>query len=105
MVKAYYERLTGTDEKVRAEAGRAWVRSSRSLPPTAPAKSLAIQSRWEMATSRLHVDPDYISKADAPGFADAFARIGALVSLVPTTPSLTLLIHREPLFRQRRIHA
>uniref|UniRef100_A0A2H4A311 Proline iminopeptidase n=1 Tax=Glaciozyma antarctica TaxID=105987 RepID=A0A2H4A311_9BASI len=56
MVKAYYERLTGSDEKVRAEAGRAW-------------------SRWEMATSRLHVDPDYISKADAPGFADAFARI------------------------------
>lgn len=25
MVKAYYKRLTGTDEKVRAEAGRAWV--------------------------------------------------------------------------------
>lgn len=33
MIKAYYARLTGTDEKVRAEAGRAW-------------------SRWEMATSR-----------------------------------------------------
>lgn len=29
-----------------------------------------------MATSRLHVDPKYIAKADAPGFADAFARIG-----------------------------
>lgn len=28
-----------------------------------------------MATSRLHVDPNYIKKADAPGFADAFARI------------------------------
>ncbi|KAM0754541.1 proline iminopeptidase [Meredithblackwellia eburnea MCA 4105] len=56
MVKAYYKRLTGTDEKVRAEAGRAW-------------------SRWEMATSRLHVDPEYIARADEPGFADAFARI------------------------------
>lgn len=33
MIKAYYARLTGTDEKARAEAGRAW-------------------SRWEMATSR-----------------------------------------------------
>lgn len=28
-----------------------------------------------MATSRLHVDPAYIAKADEPGFADAFARI------------------------------
>ncbi|ORY79372.1 Alpha/Beta hydrolase protein [Leucosporidium creatinivorum] len=56
MVAAYYKRLTGDDEKVRAEAGRAW-------------------STWEMATSRLIVDPNYIKKADAPGFADAFARI------------------------------
>ncbi|KAI5481549.1 proline iminopeptidase [Pseudohyphozyma bogoriensis] len=56
MVAAYYKRLTGTDEKVRAEAGRAW-------------------STWEMATSRLYVDPKYIARADAPGFADAFARI------------------------------
>jgi len=30
MVKAYYKRLTGQDEKVRAEAGRAWV-SRRGL--------------------------------------------------------------------------
>jgi proline iminopeptidase len=28
-----------------------------------------------MATSRLAVDPEYVAKADAPGFADAFARI------------------------------
>lgn len=56
MILAYYKRLTGTDEKVRAEAGRAW-------------------SRWEMATSRLSIDPAYIAKADEPGFADAFARI------------------------------
>lgn len=27
MVAAYYSRLTGKDEKVRAEAGRAWVSS------------------------------------------------------------------------------
>lgn len=38
MVTAYYKRLTGSDETVRAEAGRAW-------------------SRWEMSTSRLRVDP------------------------------------------------
>jgi proline iminopeptidase len=56
MVKAYYARLTGTDEQIREEAGQAW-------------------SRWEMATSRLIVDPKYIAKADEPGFADAFARI------------------------------
>lgn len=30
-----------------------------------------------MATSRLHVDPAYIARADEPGFADAFARIGS----------------------------
>ncbi|KAL8286447.1 hypothetical protein RQP46_004464 [Phenoliferia psychrophenolica] len=56
LVKAYYKRLTGDDEQARAEAGQAW-------------------SRWEMATSRLHVDPEYIARADEPGFADAFARI------------------------------
>ncbi|KAK4058428.1 hypothetical protein OIO90_000586 [Microbotryomycetes sp. JL221] len=56
MISAYYKRLTGTDERARAEAGRAW-------------------STWEMATSRLHVDPAYIKRAEAPGFADAFARI------------------------------
>ncbi|SGY47913.1 BQ5605_C001g00590 [Microbotryum silenes-dioicae] len=56
MVKAYHNRLTGDDEEERAKAGKAW-------------------STWEMSTSRLRVDPDYIKKADAPGFADAFARI------------------------------
>lgn len=34
-----------------------------------------------MATSRLQVDPEYIAKADAPGFADAFARIGEYGSM------------------------
>lgn len=33
-----------------------------------------------MATSRLHVDPHYIERADEPGFADAFARIGEFSS-------------------------
>lgn len=31
MVKAYYARLTGSDEIVRAAAGRAWVRSFPAL--------------------------------------------------------------------------
>jgi len=30
-----------------------------------------------MATSRLAVDPSYLSRADDPAFADAFARIEA----------------------------
>ena len=63
MIKAYYSRLTSEDPKIRAEAGRAW-------------------SRWEMATSRIEVDEAYLKRADEPGFADAFARIG--------TPSLSL---------------
>lgn len=52
MIKAYYARLTSTDDRVREEAGKAW-------------------SRYEMATSRLLVDPAYIARADKPGFADA----------------------------------
>ncbi|GAA6000381.1 hypothetical protein JCM10207_007988 [Rhodosporidiobolus poonsookiae] len=58
MIAAYYKRLTSPDDAVRAEAGRAW-------------------TLWEMATSRLHVNADYLKKADEPGFADAFARIEA----------------------------
>ncbi|GAA5943062.1 hypothetical protein JCM3775_000632, partial [Rhodotorula graminis] len=58
MVQAYYKRLTSPDAAVRAQAGRAW-------------------SRWEMATSRLAVDEEYLSRADDAAFADAFARIEA----------------------------
>ncbi|GJN87251.1 hypothetical protein Rhopal_000196-T1 [Rhodotorula paludigena] len=58
MIAAYYKRLTSDDAAVRAEAGRAW-------------------SRWEMATSRLHVNKDYLDRADDAEFADAFARIEA----------------------------
>lgn len=56
MMKAYYTRLTSDDDKVRAEAGRAW-------------------SRWEMATSRVQVDPEYLDRAEDADFADKFARI------------------------------
>jgi len=56
MVKAYYKRLTSTDDTVRKSAAKAW-------------------STWECATSRLHVDPEYIARADDDGFADRFARI------------------------------
>ncbi|GAA5979531.1 hypothetical protein JCM11641_005424 [Rhodosporidiobolus odoratus] len=58
MMRAYYKRLTSADEFTRAEAGRSW-------------------TLWEMATSRLNVNEDYLKKADEPGFADAFARIEA----------------------------
>ncbi|KAM0753971.1 proline iminopeptidase [Meredithblackwellia eburnea MCA 4105] len=56
MIKAYHKRLTGVDPRIRDIAGQAW-------------------SRWELAISRLYVDPEYIAQADKPGFADAFARI------------------------------
>lgn len=56
MIKAYYKRLTGSDEEERERAGTAW-------------------STYEMATSRLVVDPEYIARAKEPHFADAFARI------------------------------
>ncbi|KAK4331491.1 Proline iminopeptidase [Rhodotorula toruloides] len=58
MISAYYKRLTSTDDAVRAKAGRAW-------------------SRWEMATSRLHLSKEYLDKADDADFADKFARIEA----------------------------
>lgn len=58
MIAAYHTRLTSTDTEVRRNAARAW-------------------SRWEMATSRLHSDPDMLSKADSDEFADVFARIEA----------------------------
>ncbi|BGP54193.1 hypothetical protein JCM8202_001327 [Rhodotorula sphaerocarpa] len=58
LIKAYHSRLTSEDPKVRAEAGRAW-------------------SRWEMATSRVQVDPEYLGRAEDADFADRFARIEA----------------------------
>lgn len=56
MVKAYYKRLTSTDEKVRLDAARVW-------------------SKWESATSYLHVNTTAIEEFDEPQKALAFARI------------------------------
>ena len=53
---AYYRRLTGEDEQVRLEAAKHW-------------------SRWEMATSRLHVDEEYLRRAEGDKWAQQFARI------------------------------
>ncbi|BGP38451.1 hypothetical protein JCM10450v2_002397 [Rhodotorula kratochvilovae] len=58
LIAAYHKRLTSSDAAVRAEAARAW-------------------SRWEMATSRLQVNKEYLDKAEDGAFADAFARIEA----------------------------
>lgn len=56
LISAYHRRLTGTDEVEKVKCAQAW-------------------SRWEMATSRLIVDPALLEKADDPVFAVAFARI------------------------------
>ena len=55
-VKAYYKRLTSSDEGLRLEAARIW-------------------SRWEMATSYLHVSPEAMNTMDDPARALPFARI------------------------------
>jgi len=56
LIKAYYSRLTSDDVEVRRGAAREW-------------------TRWEMATSRLFPDPEYLDKAEDLDFAVAFARI------------------------------
>ncbi|OZH53275.1 proline iminopeptidase [Hydrocoleum sp. CS-953] len=56
LVKAYYQRLTNTDEKVRLEAARAW-------------------SIWEASTSKLIQDPNLMQSFGQSHFAVAFARI------------------------------
>jgi len=56
-MSAYYRRLTGENEEEKLHCAKAW-------------------SVWEMATSRLYVDPEYIAHAaDDDKFALAFARI------------------------------
>lgn len=45
MMKAYYKRLTGENEEEKFKAAAAW-------------------SRWETATSKLAVDPEYIKKSE-----------------------------------------
>tara|TARA_B100000941_G_scaffold201319_1_gene146345 strand:+ start:1449 stop:2405 length:957 start_codon:yes stop_codon:yes gene_type:complete len=56
LIAAYYSRLTSADVNVRRAAAKQW-------------------TRWEMATSRLFPDPEYLEKADDLDFAVAFARI------------------------------
>lgn len=57
-VKAYHRRLTSDDEGLRLEAARAW-------------------SRWEMATSYLHINFTAINSMEEPAKALPFARIEA----------------------------
>ncbi|TFK27523.1 proline iminopeptidase [Coprinopsis marcescibilis] len=56
MVLAYHAQLNSADEGVRLRAAKAW-------------------SKWEMATSKLIVDPANIARAAQDDFANAFARI------------------------------
>ena len=56
LIQAYYARLTSEDVDVRRAAAKEW-------------------TRWEMATSRLFPDPEYLDKAEDLDFAVAFARI------------------------------
>ncbi len=56
LIEAYYSRLTSDDVNTRRAAAREW-------------------TRWEMATSRLFPDPEYLDKAEDLDFAVAFARI------------------------------
>ena len=56
LIEAYYKRLTSEDVEVRRAAAKEW-------------------TRWEMSTSRLFPDPEYLDKAEDLDFAVAFARI------------------------------
>lgn len=56
LIAAYYQRLTHENVEIRRAAAKEW-------------------TRWEMATSRLFPDPEYLDKADDLDFAVAFARI------------------------------
>ena len=56
LIPAYYSRLTSDDVNIRRNAAKEW-------------------TRWEMATSRLFPDPEYLEKAEDLDFAVAFARI------------------------------
>jgi len=56
LLSAYHRRLIGEDEKERLRCAHAW-------------------TSWEMATSRLYVDPAAVAWAEDDRFALAFARI------------------------------
>ncbi|EIM90867.1 proline iminopeptidase [Stereum hirsutum FP-91666 SS1] len=53
---AYHAQLNSVDDETRLRAARAW-------------------SKWEMATSKLHVNPADIAEAEKDDWANAFARI------------------------------
>ncbi|KAL5007246.1 hypothetical protein ScPMuIL_016052 [Solemya velum] len=56
LMSAYYRRLTSDDEQTRVAAAKVW-------------------SKWEMSTSRLHVDHSLVNKAADDLWAQQFARI------------------------------
>lgn len=56
LMLAYHAQLNSVDDETRMTAARAW-------------------AKWEMATSKLFVDPAYIHRVDNGDFANAFARI------------------------------
>ncbi|KAK7463514.1 hypothetical protein VKT23_006862 [Stygiomarasmius scandens] len=56
MILAYHAQLNSADEETSVNAAKAW-------------------SKWEMATSKLYVDPAHIARAEDDKFANAFARI------------------------------
>jgi len=56
MMLAYHAQLTSVDDETRRIAAKAW-------------------SKWEMTTSKLHIDPAQIKEAEKDDFANAFARI------------------------------
>ncbi len=56
MIKAFYKRLTHSDRSIREKACNLW-------------------TRWEMATSHLIQEKNYLVKANSSSFSDAFARI------------------------------
>ncbi|KAH8201193.1 hypothetical protein TruAng_004661 [Truncatella angustata] len=56
MMQAYYKRLTGDNEEEKLKCADNW-------------------SRWEVSTSRLIINQEYIAKANDPKWALAFARI------------------------------
>ncbi|KIJ95783.1 hypothetical protein K443DRAFT_682762 [Laccaria amethystina LaAM-08-1] len=56
MILAYHSQLNSIHEATRNRAAKAW-------------------SKWEMATSKLYVDPENIERASDDKFSNAFARI------------------------------
>jgi len=56
MVLAYHAQLNAVDDETRIIAAKAW-------------------SKWELTTSKLFVDPEYVAEATNDDFANAFARI------------------------------